>query len=107
MTFPVLDNPHPGKYVLCPCCQGTGRKAVPENYRYGHVTYGYDKATNTLPCNNCGGQTMSCRAQGWTLPNPATGEGCTHEYSGRNAGRCYHIYTCRHCNHTFDIDSGD
>lgn len=107
MALPILDNPFPGKYVLCPCCKGTGRKAVPADYKYREITYGYDKATDTLPCDNCGGQTMSCHAYGWTLPNPSTGEGCKHEYNYRSGGRCYHLYTCKHCGYHYDIDSGD
>jgi hypothetical protein len=104
----VLDNPHPGKYALCPCCQGTGRKPVDEaNQKWKLITAGYDKETDTFACTNCGGQTMSGRAYGWTLPNPATGEGCKHEYNYRSGGRCYHLYTCKHCSHHFDIDSGD
>lgn len=108
MTFPVLDNPYPNKYVLCPCCRGTGRTKPTEGYeQYKHVYAGYDAATDTLPCKNCGGQTMGGHAYGWTLPNPATQLGCKHQYTGRSGGRCYHIYTCNHCGYRYDIDSSD
>lgn len=33
--------------------------------------------------------------------------GCEHEYEHRSGGNCYHIHTCKHCGHRYDIDSGD
>lgn len=34
-------------------------------------------------------------------------KGCEHRFEGRTAGRCYTIYTCSKCGHTYDIDSSD
>jgi hypothetical protein len=34
-------------------------------------------------------------------------EPCVHEYTGKNLGRCYNGYTCRHCGDYHTIDSGD
>ena len=99
----------PDGYAVCPCCNGTGRRPLPEDQRrYAHVMAGYDKATDTLACNNCGGQTMYGKAKGYTKKvTPESTEGCKHEYVGRNAGRCYTIYTCKHCGSSYDIDSSD
>lgn len=86
----------------CPKCHGTG------------VGLPVDQATRKYfpdmlhhPCDNCGGQTMSSRAVGYTRLRPSTDKGCLHEFTHRDAGRCYHVYTCKHCGLTFDIDSGN
>jgi hypothetical protein len=90
------------EYGVCPVCNGSGR--VPAgNYR---GIYGYDKATDTIGCRNCGGQTMSMRATG-KVRLRRDGTPCEHKYVGHNAGRCYTVYTCEHCGDTFSIDSGD
>ncbi len=95
----------------CPKCNGTARRPYPTEHdpdrRFARMTATYDEATDTLACNNCGGQTMSLTATGVTRVDPATGLGCLHAYSGRNAGRCYTIYTCAKCGDSYDIDSGD
>lgn len=77
----------------CPVCAGTGR--VPGR-----------NANEARACTNCGGQTMSMKATGQVRLRP-DGAPCTHEYVGRNAGRCYTVYTCKHCGDTYSIDSSD
>lgn len=32
---------------------------------------------------------------------------CDHEFEGRKAGNCYHIYTCKKCQARYDVDSSD
>lgn len=92
---------------ICPVCNGTCRVPVPEeSKRYASVVAGYDKETDTFPCSNCGGQTMFGRPTGKVRLRP-DGSPCKHEYSVREAGRCYRIYTCKHCGYSYDIDSGD
>jgi hypothetical protein len=60
-----------------------------------------------MTCRNCGGQTMSQTATG-TTPLRPDGKPCAHNFTGRKAGNCYHVYTCVHgCGYSFDIDSGD
>ena len=90
----------------CPVCNGTTRCPAGAA-RYTHVTAGYDPASNTLACRNCGGQTMSGTATGLVPPDPETGLGCRHEYVHKLAGNCYHQYTCKRCGHRYFIDSGD
>lgn len=92
----------------CPKCDGSTRRPVPESYSgrdLRHI-YGYDAETDTFPCNNCGGQTMSGRPAG-VVPLRLDGTPCLHEYVHQNAGRCYHRYTCKHCGDVYHIDSGD
>jgi DNA-directed RNA polymerase subunit RPC12/RpoP len=91
--------------ATCPVCSGTGRVEAGVN-PYKTMTAGYDRATDTLPCRNCGGQIISMRGTGQVRVR-ADGTACVHEYDYRLAGRCYHEYTCRHCGHQFYIDSGD
>jgi len=99
MTAPIPE----GK-GLCPCCQGSGRMPAGLEWRW---SAGYDHATQTITCRNCGGQTMSGVAQGYTRLDPATGLGCLHVWEGHKAGNCYHVYTCTKCGEWYDIDSGD
>lgn len=88
----------------CPKCFGGLR--MPANDR-NRGCYGYDQETDSLPCNNCGGQTMELKATGLVPVDPATGEGCMHQFEGRNAGNCYTVYKCTKCHYSFPIDSGD
>ena len=90
---------------ICPVCNGTGRRAA-GNDKYKAVYAGYDKDTDTLPCNNCGGQTMYGRPTG-KVPLRPDGTPCKHEYVSKTAGRCLTDYTCKHCGYKFQIDSGD
>jgi DNA-directed RNA polymerase subunit RPC12/RpoP len=80
---------------------------LPSEEQYKGIMSGYDKETDTMACRNCGGQTMYGKPLGYTAIDPETGLGCKHEYVGRDAGRCYTIYTCRKCGSRYDIDSGD
>lgn len=89
----------------CPVCEGSTRVPAPDA-RYKTSMSGYRAEDDTLPCGNCGGQTMHGRATG-QVPLRLDGTPCKHSYVGRNAGRCYYIYTCEHCAHSYDIDSSD
>ncbi len=96
--------PIPKGNDVCPCCNGTGiGKALTEI----DLKYSWNKGKTHFSCLNCGAQTMNGKALGYTKIDPVTGKGCHHVFLGRNAGRCYTIYTCAKCNHTYDIDSGD
>lgn len=92
----------------CPKCDGSTRRPVPPDYNRSWLPniYGYDEATDTFPCNNCGGQTMAGRGTGTVLLRD-DGTPCLHEYTHINAGRCLHKYVCKYCPHTYYIDSGD
>lgn len=92
-------------YGICPVCNGSGRRDA-SNDKYKNVYAGYDKETDTIPCTNCGGQTMFGKPSG-KVPLRPDGTPCKHEYVGVSRGRCYTVYTCKHCNHSYDIDSGD
>jgi len=98
----ILESKQMG---TCPMCQGSGRKAAGDD-KWASSYSGYDKATHTLPCTNCGGQTMYGKATG-QVPLNKEGQPCLHDYEGRNAGRCYTMYSCKHCGDSFGIDSGD
>lgn len=93
------------KTGICPVCNGSKRmSAASIAYKSGYR--GYDADSDTLPCNNCGGQTM------WGEPSGVVSlrdddTPCVHEYDCRKKGRCYHVYYCKHCSYSFDIDSGD
>jgi hypothetical protein len=90
---------------VCPVCNGSGRKPAGD-YKYKNVIAGYDKETDTLQCDNCGGQRMYGRPTGKTRAR-ADGTPCVHEYTSQNLGRCYNRYTCKHCEYAYDIDSSD
>lgn len=93
------------EYGVCPVCNGSGRVAA-GNYKYKDVVAGYDKETDTLACNNCGGQTMYGKPSG-KVPLRPDGTPCKHEYTSASVGRCLTRYTCKHCGVSHDIDSGD
>lgn len=94
--------------VVCVKCGGTTRLAPDDGVRQylPHIA-GYRSNDDTVPCDNCGGQTMSNRGTGRTRVDPATGAGCLHSYRHQRGGNCYHIYTCTKCGDRYDIDSGD
>jgi hypothetical protein len=92
--------------ATCPKCNGTTRRPADESARRYRIAT-YDEATDTLACDNCGGQTMSLDAKGHTRIDPATGLGCLHDWRRRLAGNCYHEHTCRKCGSQFYIDSSD
>lgn len=92
---------------VCPVCNGTCRVPVPESQQqYKTIYAGYDAATDTLECHNCGAQYMFSKSKG-VVPLNKNGEPCVHQYQGQNAGRCLTRYTCVHCGDQHDIDSGD
>jgi len=90
---------------VCPVCNGSGRRAAGD-YQYKHVMAGYDKATDTLPCTNCGGQYMYGTPRGEVRLNKQ-GQPCTHSYTSQTVGRCLTQYTCQHWGDSYQIDSGD
>ena len=93
----------------CPVCNGTKQRPCPDNLRdYGkrYGWYGYNAENDTVQCNNCGAQYMMGTPTGEVRLRP-DGTPCAHEYTGREAGRCRTIYTCKHCNETYEIDSSD
>lgn len=88
----------------CPVCSGSGRVKATATYK--HVMAGYDKESDTLPCQNCGGQYMYGTPRG-VVNMDYSGQPCVHEYVGKNVGRCLTEYTCKHCGDRYQIDSGD
>lgn len=93
------------EYGTCPVCNGSGRKPAGDD-KYKHIYAGYDKATDTLPCTNCGGQYMYSTPKGEVRLNKE-GQPCKHSYSSKTVGRCLTEYTCEHCGDRYQIDSGD
>lgn len=91
--------------LTCPVCNGSGRRPAGDD-RYKRVYASYDEATDTLSCNNCGGQKMFGRPTGKVRANKE-GLPCTHSYTSATVGRCLTRYTCVHCDESFEIDSGD
>jgi ssDNA-binding Zn-finger/Zn-ribbon topoisomerase 1 len=91
---------------VCPVCNGSGRVPAGDN-QYKEIYSGYDKATDTLKCDNCGGQYMYGQPTGKVLLRRDNNQPCVHEYEGTNAGRCLTSYNCKHCGDYFQIDSGD
>ena len=87
---------------ICPVCNGTKKIPLTEEEK---KQWWYKDQTER-ECFNCGGSTMYGKASGFVRLRP-DGTPCKHEYIGRNAGRCYTIYTCKHCGDFYDIDSGD
>lgn len=94
------------EYGTCPVCSGSGRTPAGDA-KYKSIVAGYDATTDTFACDNCGGQTMGGRPTGKVPLRKDNHQPCKHDYTARNAGRCYTIYTCKHCVFSFDIDSSD
>ena len=90
----------------CPECNGSTRVPYNLNPSWKRVIAGYDESTDTLPCSNCGSQYMFGRPTG-KVPLNLLGNPCTHNYNGKNAGRCLTEYTCTECGDRYQIDSGD
>jgi hypothetical protein len=91
---------------ICPVCKGKLRVAADPNKNYRYVS-GYDAATNTLPCGNCGfGMFGTPRGEVDLRPD---GTPCQHNFVHEaQLGRCYNSYKCTHnCGASFTIDSGD
>jgi len=93
--------------ATCPRCAGTKRMPVPESSRrWVGIIAGYDPATDTFECNNCGAQRMFERATGKVFVR-ADGTPCLHEYTSKTIRNCLTQYDCKHCPESHVIDSGD
>lgn len=93
----------------CPVCNGTTRRPCPDNLReYGQKNgwYGYGD-DDCVTCNNCGGQYQFGGKPTGKVNLREDGTPCRHEYEGKNLGRCYNGYTCKHCGDHYTIDSSD
>jgi hypothetical protein len=87
----------------CPVCNGTGVVPIKEEDKKWLWNIG---KINT-PCLNCGGQKMYGKSLGY-VPLNKDGSPCIHEYRyEKGQWRCTHIYTCKFCNDSYLIDSGD
>lgn len=96
--------PIPKGHDVCPACNGTGvGKPISET----DLKYSWNQGKTHYRCMNCGGQDMGGKPRGYVRIDPATGKGCMHTFTGRNAGRCYTVFTCTKCSERYDIDSGD
>jgi hypothetical protein len=94
---------------ICPVCNGTKRMLVAEEHqKYKGVLSGYNPYTDTLPCDNCGGQYMFSLPSGAVSLRP-DGKPCKHEYKSKSDSRfrSLRIYNCIHCDDFYEIDSGD
>ena len=63
----------------CPVCNGSLRvpceNDITRDYGLKYGWYGYDRETDTVPCNNCGGQTQfPGRPTGQVLPRKDNGD---------------------------------
>jgi hypothetical protein len=119
------------KLGICPVCNGTARRPVPEdtrryikhNARWGHwgiagykpggegpFADGCGYEGGTLPCTNCGGQYMSMKPTGVVRLRP-DGAPCEHKYATDDERsrptRGWHVSNCIHCGDHLEIDSGD
>lgn len=90
----------------CPVCNGSCRQPYTGDRRYVKYISGYDAATDTIACQNCGGQTMAMRGTGTVRRRP-DGTPCTHKYITTTIRNCLHESKCEHCGDSFRIDSGD
>jgi len=83
------------KYGTCPVCNGSGRVPCPYDKETPWLIGmpGYDTATHTSVCRNCGRERLCGPATGKVLINK-DGVQCTHEYVARTKG----YYYCKHCN---------
>lgn len=94
----------PENNAVCPCCNGTG---VGEALTEDHKKYSFWAHLTHFQCQNCGGQTMTTKALGYTWIDPSTGLGCHHVFKERRKGNCLHEYKCAKCDFCYDIDSSD
>lgn len=95
------------QYGTCPVCNGTKRvqEIIPE-YAKQYGWYGYSAVDDCVDCTNCGKQYMYGKPTGKVRLNKE-GIPCKHQYVGSSTGRCLVQYTCKHCDDTFQVDSGD
>lgn len=95
---------------VCPVCNGSKVMPCPDNMREHGIKYGwfgYDKERDTVPCNNCGGQTMTSTPTGMVYLRYKDSKPCTHDVNGKKVGNCLYEYSCKYCGFTYQIDSGD
>jgi len=92
------------EYGVCPVCNGSTR--VPAEGPFKTVVYGYDQATDTFPCNNCGNQYMFGTPTGQVRLNK-NGVPCTHNYEGWTKGNSTTLseFTCLECGDKFEVDT--
>ena len=94
---------------VCPVCHGTTRMPCPDfrrdfAQRYG--SFGYDKDTDSVECDNCGGQYQFGKPSG-TVKLDKNGDPCKHSYaSTKGYWNCTTNYRCIHCGDSYMIDSG-
>lgn len=92
-------------YGVCPVCNGSSRVSA-GNIKFKNVIGSYDQVTDTIACSNCGGRRMFGDSTGEVRLRP-DGTPCKHEYVGVSRGRCYTVYTCKHCEDRYDMDTSD
>lgn len=95
---------------ICPVCHGT-KKMVPseqlkEFIRRYSTAYSEEYTTESVPCNNCGGQTQTGKPTGYVYVREG-GVPCTHQYTSQQMSMSYRKLTCIKCGATHFIDSGD
>ena len=92
----------------CPVCQGTRRMPAGDKPSTKYCA-GYDSATHSIPCTNCGGQYMFGSPIGLVKYRRDLHTPCQHEYEEVASARrnCYRVYLCKNCGDTYDVDSGD
>ena len=93
---------------VCPVCKGSCRVLLPVKHQsYKDRIAEYDPVTNTIPCNNCGGQKMFTKPSGIVLRRLLDGKPCEHKYSANTISNCYTRHHCMYCGDSYNIDSGD
>lgn len=93
---------------ICPVCNGSCSVPLPVGYEhFKDKLYGYDPVTNTIPCNNCGGQKMFTKPSGIVLRRLLDGKPCEHKYYANTISNCYTRHHCMYCGDSYNIDSGD
>jgi hypothetical protein len=93
---------------ICPVCNGSKRTPLPEHSRqWAHVIAGYDKATDSLPCDNCTPSQLS--EPTGVVPLRADGHPCAHEFrevsTAHQSMHGEHHYVCGACSTRKYIDS--
>jgi len=94
----------------CPVCSGSKRQPYTGEHRYANIIAGYDPVTDTVRCQNCGGQYMYGTPLGRVFLRP-DGTPCKHKYrdisTSEQKTRCIHESICEYCGDNYYIDSGD
>jgi hypothetical protein len=88
---------------ICPVCNGLGKVPLDPV----EAKYSYNAGKTHKECHNCGGQQMFGKGTG-RVPLNKEGQPCRHDYVGSATGyRSLVRLTCKHCGHSFEVDSGD